>query len=86
MKEEVKLPWIKVELSVTDIKTDEYTERTLYLYESDWEDMQNYIDSKKTHLTVEEMSKMFDFISKNFESYKGNQYVSDVKDIILKEE
>lgn len=61
-----KLPWIKVELSVTNIKTDECTEKTLYLYEGDWKDLQNYITSKKIHLTAEEMGKMFNYISKKF--------------------
>ena len=66
MKEEDKLPWIKVELSVTNIEAGAYTGKTLYLYESDWEDLQNYIASKKTHLTVEETSKMFNYISKKY--------------------
>ena len=66
MKEEDKLPWIKTELSVTNIKTGENTGKTLYLYESDWEDLQKYIASKKTHLTAEEMGKMFNYISKKY--------------------
>lgn len=66
MKEEDKLPWIKIEIPVTNIKTDECTRKTLYLNESDWEDMQNYIASKKTHPTAEETSKMFNFLSKKY--------------------
>lgn len=66
MKEEDKLPWIKIELSVTNIRTDENTGKTLYLYGSDWVDLQNYIASKKIHLTAEETSRMFNYISKKY--------------------